>query len=267
VTTGDVSDDEMPNFPWSDRRDASWIEDAALASLLARTELPTDSGAGLRSLAEVLAVLGAPADSEELAGEAAAMTAFRHQFGAPARQPRRSRRRRPALVASLLSARTVAVAAIAAACVGAAATSAAFAGALPDPLQQFAHQIFGAPAAHEDKASAAHPSASSTPAGPNARGSAAFGLCSAYKRATAHGTPAQRAVAFHNLVKAAGGAGKVAAFCAAAPQPVASPPPHPTGPPSTHPTGQPSPHPTGPPSTHPTGPPSPHPTGPPSKHR
>jgi len=257
----------MPNFPWSDHRDASWIEDAALASLLARTDLPSDSRAGLQSLAEVLAALGAPAEREELAGEAAAMTEFREQFGAPAHQPRRSRRRRPTLVASLLSARTVAVAAIAAACVGAAATSAAFAGALPDPLQQVAHQIFGAPAAHEDKASAAHPSMSATPVGPNVGSNAAFGLCTAYKRARAHGTAAQKAVAFRNLVKAAGGAGNVAAFCAAVPHPGASPSPHPTGPPSTHPTGPPSTHPTGPPSPHPTRPPSPHPTGPPTKHR
>jgi hypothetical protein len=249
----------MPNFSWPDRWDASWIEDAALAALLAGTELPPDTGAGLQPVADVLAALGAPAGSDELAGEAVAMAEFRHRFGVPVPPHRRSRRRRPTLLTSLLSAKAAAVAAIAAVGVGAAVTTAAFAGALPDPLQQFAHQAFGAPAAHQDKASAAHPSGSATPVGPNARSHAAFGLCTAYKHATAHGTAAQKAVAFRNLVKAAGGAGNVAAFCAAVPHPGASSSPHPTGPPSAHPTG--------PPSTHPTGPPSSHPTGPPSSHR
>ncbi len=32
-------------------------------------------------------------------------------------------------------------------------------------------------------------------------------LCTAYQHAAAHGTAAQKAVAFRNLVKAAGGAG------------------------------------------------------------
>ena len=253
----------MPNFPWPDRWDASWIEDAALAALLAGTDLPPDSGAGLQLVADVLAALGAPAGSDELAGEAVAMTEFRHRLGVPARPYRRSPRRRPTLLTSLLRARAAAVVAIAAVGLGAATTAAAFAGALPDPLQQFAHQAFGAPAAHQDKASAAHPAESATPVGPNARSQAAFGLCTAYKHATAHGTAAQKAVAFRNLVRAAGGAGNVAAFCAAVPRPGGSPSPHPTGPTSAHPTGPPSPHPTGPPSPHPTGRPSTHRTGPP----
>ena len=254
----------MPNFPWPDRWDASWIKDAAPAALLAGTEMPPDSGPGLQPVADVLAALGAPAGSDELAGEAVAMTEFRHRFGVPAPTPCRSRRRRPTLLTSLLSAKAAAVAAIAAVGVGAAATTAAFAGALPGPLQQFAHQTFGAPAAHQDKAPPAGPAASATPVGPNAHSHAAFGLCTAFKRATAHGSAAQKAVAFRNLVKAAGGADNVAAFCAAVPHPGASPSPQP---PPTHPTGPPSPHPTGPPSTHPTGPPSTHPTGPPSTHR
>jgi hypothetical protein len=256
----------MPNFPWPDRWSASQTGDAALAALLAGTEMPADSRAGLQPVADVLAALRAPANSDEFAGEAVAMAEFRNQFGSSALSHCRSRRRRPTLLTSLLSAKAAAVAAIAAVGLGAAATTAAFAGALPDPLQKFAHQTIGAPAA-DHKAPAARPAGGATPVGPNAHRHAAFGLCTAYKHATAHGTAAQKAIAFRNLVKAAGGAGNVAAFCAAVPHPGASPSPHPTGPPSTHPTGPPSTHPTGPPSTHPTGPPSTHPTGPPSTRR
>ena len=249
----------MPNFPWPDRRDASWIEDAALAALLAGTELPPDAGAGLQPVADVLAALGAQPGGDELAGETVAMAEFRHRFGVPAPPPHLSRRpRRPTLLTSLLSAKAAAAAAIAAVSLGA-ATTAAFAGALPDPLQQFAHHAIGAPAAHQRQPAAAHPAGSATPVGPNASSNAAFGLCTAFKHATAHGTAAQKAVAFRNLVKAARGADNVAAFCAAVPHPGASPSPHPTGPPSTHPTGPPSAHPNGPPSGHPTGPPSTHP--------
>ena len=258
MTRRDVSDGDMPNFPWPNRRDASWIDDAALAALLAGTELPPDGGAELRPVADVVAALKAPPGSDELAGEGVAMAEFSHRFGSSVLPHCRSRRRRPTLVTSLLSAKAAAVAAIAAVAVGAAATTAAFAGVLPDPLQQFAHQTFGAPAAHQDKAPAAHPAGSATPVGPNAHSQAAFGLCTAYKQATANGTAEQKAVAFRNLVKAAGGAANVAAFCAAVPNPGASSSPHPTGPPSTQPTGPPSTHPTGPPSTHPTGPPSTH---------
>jgi hypothetical protein len=253
----------MPNFPWPDRWSASPAEDAALAALLAGTELPADSGTGLQPSADVLAALVAPASTDELAGEAVAMAEFRHQFGSSDLSHCRSRRRRPTLLTSLLSAKAAAVAAIAAVGVGAAATTAAFAGALPDSLQNFAHHTIGAPAANQGKAPSARPTGSATPVGPNASGNAAFGLCTAYKHATEHGTAAQKAIAFRNLVKAAGGAGNVAAFCAAVPHP-GSPSPHPTGQPSTHPTGPPSPHPTGQPSTHPTGAPSPHPTGRPS---
>jgi hypothetical protein len=255
----------MPNFPWPDRWSASSVEDAVLSALLAGTEIPADSGAGLKPVADVLDALKAPTGTDEFAGETVAMAEFHHWFGLSAPPNCRSRRRRPTLITSLLSAKAAAVAAIAAVGVGT-ATAAAFAGALPGPVQNFAHQTIGAPAAHQDKGSAARPSGSATPVGPNASSDAAFGLCTAYKHATEHGTAAQKAIAFRNLVKAAGGAGNVAAFCAAVPHPGTSPSPHPTGPPSTHPTGPPSTHPTGPPSPHPSGPPSPHPTGPPSTH-
>lgn len=262
----DVSCSDMPNFPWPARRDVSGIQDAALSALLAGAELPADAAAPLQHVADVLAALRAAPASGELAGAAAALAEFRHRVGVPD-QPHRSRRRRPTLLTSLLSAKAAAAAAIAVASLGGAAT-AAFAGALPAPAQRLAHDTIGAPAArgsHHDSPDAAR---SGTPAGPNAAGPAAYGLCTAYAHATKHGSAAQKAVAFRNLVKAAGGAAKVAGYCAAVPHPGASqsPSPHPTGSPASHPAGKPASHPTGSPASPPTGSPTSHPTGPPASH-
>jgi hypothetical protein len=56
------------------------------------------------------------------------------------------------------------------------------------------------------------------PVGPDPAGPAAHSLCTAYSHAEAHGS-AQLAVAFMKLAAAAGGGGKVAAYCASAPRP------------------------------------------------
>jgi hypothetical protein len=164
------------------------------------------------------------------------------------------------LLSPLLSARAAAAAAVAALGIGGFAT-AAFAGALPAPVQQFAHHTIGAPAAH---ATAARTHDSPSPAGPGATGHPAYGLCTAWAHAKKNGTAKQKAVAFRNLAAAAGGAGNVAAFCAAVPNPgaLSSHASHPTGPPTSHPTGPPTSHPTGPPTSHPT----PHATGQRSSH-
>jgi hypothetical protein len=74
------------------------------------------------------------------------------------------------------------------------------------------------------------------PAGAGPSGPAAHGLCSAYARAEAHGSAAQRDVAFRKLVAAAGGAGKVAAYCATVRGPSAGP----TGLATGRPTARPS---------------------------
>ncbi|HEV2239539.1 MAG TPA: hypothetical protein VGR98_00730 [Streptosporangiaceae bacterium] len=266
----------MPSYPWSASRDGSGFEDTALAALLAGSELPPGAAARLQPVADVLAALNASPASEEMAGLAAAQAEFRRTVARPARahRPRRARR---AVLGSLLGAKLAAAAAIAVVGLGGVAT-ASYAGALPGSWQQFAHRMIGAPAPHRADSGA--------PADPHA----AYRLCTAYLHATA-GSAAQRAAAFRSLVRAAGGAGHVTAFCAAAPRPGSSPPlpyrspqpqgrrtgrpsPHPTGPPagrpSPHPTGppagRPSPHPTGRPSPHPTRRPSPHPTGRPSPH-
>jgi hypothetical protein len=250
----------MPNLWWLSSQDAPEIEDASLTALLAGAEPADGLAPGLRPLADGLASLTARPASDELAGEAAALAEFYHRVGVPVPVSRSPHRRHP-LLTSLLSARAAAAAAVAALSLGGFAT-AAFAGALPTPAQQFAHHTFGAPASGGSQPTGTHPSAAATPAGPDVTGPAAFGLCTAWAHAKAHGTPSQQAEAFRNLAAAAGGTSNVTAYCAAVPHPgpSSSHSPHPTGPPSSHPTGPPASHPTGPPATHPTGPPATHPT-------
>jgi hypothetical protein len=244
----------MPNFPWSGRREAASLSDTALAALLAGADLPAGAPAELRVVAETLAALtGSPA-GDELAGEAVALAAFRDRLGVPSPVP--LRRRRPPLLAPVLSAKAAAVA-VTVLGLGSLAT-AAYAGALPAPAQQFAHSVIGAPAAHPT--ATGHPAGNSSPVGPGATGHLAYGLCTAWSHAKAHGTRKQQAVAFRNLATAAGGAANVAAFCSAVPHPGITS--HPTGKPTahptpSHPTGKPTAHPT---PSHPTGKPTPHPT-------
>jgi hypothetical protein len=246
----------MPNFPSPGRRDVSAISDTSLAALLAGAEWPTGSPPELRPVAEALAALTAAPTGDELTGEAEALAVFRERLGVPS--PTRRRRRRPTLLSPLLSFRAAAAAAVAALGIGGFAT-AAFTGSLPAPVQQFAHHTIGAPAAH-DAAARTHDSPS--PVGPDATGHAAYGLCNAWAHAKEHGTARQKAVAFRNLAKAAGGAGNVAAYCGTVPHPGASHAQS-TGKPSSHPTsqgngnGKPSTHPT---PAHPTGKPTSHPT-------
>lgn len=266
MTDSDAPHCDMPSFLWPDRRDASWIEDASVTALLAGTKLPASAPAELEAVADVLAALRAQPERDEMAGEALAMAAFRDQFDEPARAPRRSHRRRPILRTSPLGAKAAAAAAIAVVSLGAAATTAAFAGVLPDALQQFAHRTIGAPAVHHGKPTAAHLARRTAPVAPSARRHAAFGLCTAYEHAVVHGRAAHKAVAFRNLVRAAGGAQKVHAFCAAVPHPgtprsahadrAAHRGPHRAG--HTHPGRHPGRHPTVPPRRYHTMPPTPH---------
>ncbi|HEY5989562.1 MAG TPA: hypothetical protein VIV12_24760, partial [Streptosporangiaceae bacterium] len=197
----------MPNFPWRARRGGSAIEDTSLAALLTGTELPADAAAGLQPVADVLAALRAGPASDELAGEAAALAEFRRRIGVSI-HPRGSRRRRPILLSTLLTAKGAAAAAIAAVSLSGAAAAAT--GNLPATLQTFAHNTVGAPAPPSSHASGSHGS----PVGPDATGPAKHGLCTAYEHAKTHGSAAfKNSVAFKNLVRAAGGADNVDAFC------------------------------------------------------
>jgi hypothetical protein len=254
VTGHGVPHGDMPNFPWSGRREAASLSDAALAALLAGADLPAEAPAELREVAEALAALTSGPAGDELAGEAVALAAFRDRLGVPG--PVTRRRRRPPLLAPVLSAKAAAVA-VTVLGLGGLAT-AAYAGALPGPAQQFAHSVIGAPAAHP--AATDRPGGNSSPVGPNANGHPAYGLCTAWSHAKAHGTHKQQAIAFRNLAAAAGGAANVTVFCAAVPHPGSTG--HPNGGPTAHPTPS---HPTGRPAahpapSHPTGQPTPHPT-------
>jgi hypothetical protein len=260
----------MPYFPRSIPPDAPVIGDASLEALLRGAELPAGSAPELRSLAEALAALTAGPASDELAGEAAALVAFRDRPGtfhsARRRHPaRRRRHRRAASRFRLLPARTAAAAAAAALAGLGGITTAAYAGALPAAVQRVAHDVIGAPAA------SATPATRRAPVGPDAAGRPAYGLCTAWAHAKAHGIRKQQAVAFRNLAAAAGGASKVTAYCAAIAHRRASPPrrAHPASAPhsSGKPSGLPAPHSSGKPSSVPAPHSSGKPSGVPAPHR
>ena len=264
----DVSDADMPNIPGSPRADVPELPDGALDALLTGDLVTDEACAGLQPAAALLAALNAAPQDGELAGHARALAEFRRRGGMPV-HARRSARRRRRLLTSLLTAKAAAAAAVAATALGGVA-AAAYTGTLPAPAQQFAHGMIGAPSPQPShRPGTPQPShrpgtPQATPArtdavGPEATGPAAFGLCTAYAHAKAHGTASQKAVAFRNLAAAAGGAAKIAAYCTAVPHPGNSQPSQPASA-TTHPAGHPTPHPTGKPSSHPT----PHPPGRPS---
>ena len=267
----DVSDADMPNIPGSPRADVPELPDGALEALLTGDLITDEASAGLQPAAALLAALNAAPQDDELAGHARVLAEFRRRGGMPV-HARRSARRRSRLLTVLLTAKAAAAAAAAAVALGGVA-AAAYTGTLPAPAQQFAHGVIGAPSSQPSHRPATpqpsyRPGAPrATPArtdavGPDATGPAAFGLCTAYAHAKAHGTASQKAVAFRNLAAAAGGAAKIAAYCAAVPHPgsaqsgqPAPAPARPAGPPASHPAGkpssQPAPHPAGRPSTAP----------------
>jgi hypothetical protein len=266
----DVSDADMPNIPGSQRADVPELPDGALDALLTGDLVTDEACAGLQPAAALLAALNAAPQDGELAGHARALAEFRHRGGMPV-HARRSARRRARLLTSLTAKIAAAAAAAAAVALGGVA-AAAYTSTLPAPAQQFAHSVIGAPQpghrpgtpqpSHRPGTPQATP-ARTDARGPDAAGPAAFGLCTAYAHAKAHGTASQKAMAFRNLAAAAGGAAKIAAYCATVPHPGSSQSSQPA-PDRTHPGGRPASHPTGKPSSqatrHPAGRPSSAPT-------
>ena len=215
MTDHGVSDSDMPNFPWQTRPEVR-----ALDALLSGTYKPEEALAGLRPVAEVLVALQAPADRREVARWAESLIAYREVAGMPRRpnrsrprRPSRSRPRRPRLIAATVGARLAAAAGVVVVAVLGSGIAAAYTGSLPVALQKIAHVTIAAPGVRESRAASA-PKGAGHPEGPSASGSAAYGLCNAYQHAEEHGNASQRAVAFRNLVDAAGGAGQVTAYCA-----------------------------------------------------
>jgi hypothetical protein len=261
MTGHGVSDDDMPDFPWHSQGDVPPIEDEALEALLAQDQRPDEASPGLQSAAEVLAALRAAVEDSELAGWNQALAEFRGTSGV-SHTSRRAHQRRPTLIGSLLTAKFAAAAAAAAIAAVGSGVAAAYTGVLPARLQEFARKTIAAPAAN----ASASAGPTSSPAGPDAKGPAAYGLCTAYRHAEAHGNASQRAVAFRNLAAAAGGAGKITAYCATVPHPGASPSAAPTSTPTpaAHRTGRPSTLPTQAEKSHPGGKPTSPPAGKPS---
>jgi hypothetical protein len=160
----------MPNLPWPTRsRGEPVTGDPSLAGLLAWAEFPAGSEPELKPVAEVLAALTAGPSGDELAGEAAALAAYRNRGSVP-RPATRARRCRRRPLFPFPSVRVAAAVAGAAAVlsVGAFAT-AAYTQVLPAPVQRLAHAIIGAPGA------GGGPATGPSPAGSGATGRDATG--------------------------------------------------------------------------------------------
>lgn len=207
----------MPISLRPDRDDVPPLGDPAFDALLARQLRPEEAVASLRPLVESFAALYAAQVSSGPAAAANALSAFRGLAGQGRGHtgPRRARvsgagpRRNGHLLRSRLAGVRLAVAAAAVALTAGSAV-AAYAGALPAPLQRLAHAVIGAPPA----ARGAPRPDPGRPAAPPAAGNAAYGLCRAYERALAHGHPGHNPVTFRRLAAAAGGAARVTAYCA-----------------------------------------------------
>ena len=159
----------MPNLPWPRHRDEPVTGDPSLAELLAWAEFPPGPAPEMRPVAEVLAALTAGPADDELAGEAAALAAYRSRGSVP-RPATRARRRRRRPLFPFLSARAAATVAAAAAVLSFSGfATAAYTQVLPAPLQRLAHVIIGAPAAGSGPATGPSPAGSGT-TGPGATG-------------------------------------------------------------------------------------------------
>lgn len=252
----DASPVEMPRFPFP-RRPAPELDEPLLDALLSGRPLPLHAPEQAHTVAGMLASMADPAGPGALAGEAAARSAFARAASPAGIQPAgirkadgRARRRSPRLRPASLPARIAAALIVASAGLGGAAV-AAYAQVLPGPVQELAHRVIGAPAP-------AHAASTGHPASPAPPQPAATGLCEAYQRARVHGSPAVLAVLSGKLARAAGGAGKIGGYCAAAERPGAAPgsggvysrgmTTSPGSPAKAHP--QPTPHPR--PTPHPT---------------
>ncbi len=208
--------------------------DPSLAALLAGADFPPGSTPEMRPVAEVLAALTAGPADDELAGEAAALAAYRNQGSVPRPATRAHRRRRRPLL-PLLSARAAAtVAAAAAVLIFSAFATAAYTQVLPAPVQRLAHAIIGAPAAGGGPGTGPSPAGSGT-VGPGATGSGGTGRAGGTPTGQAHPSPTPHATGQPSTQPTPQGSG----------EPSTGPTPHDSGTPSpTKSKGKPSSHPT-----------------------
>ena len=159
---------------------------------------------------ELLAALTAEPRAHELEGLAEPLTAFRATFAAP--KPVPAAARKALVLTGLLSARAAAAAGGVA--LGLAATAMAVAVSLPandtDRASVLPAATTAAPQATTEREGV----------GPDATGPAAHGLCTAWSNHQRNGDEAPMdSPPMRNLAEAAGGEGKIAAYCAAVPHP------------------------------------------------
>ena len=174
----------MPNFPWPTHGDEPVTGDPSLAELLAWAEFTPSSVPEMKPVGEVLAALTAGPADDELAGEAAALAAYRNRGGVPRPATRAHRRTRRPLLSFPLSRAAASVAAAVVISFSAFA-AAAYTQVLPAPVQQLAHVIIGAPGA-----GGGGPARGPSPAGSGASGPGATGPGGAGR---AGGTPTGKA--------------------------------------------------------------------------
>jgi hypothetical protein len=173
---------------------------------LDQSVLPSDSPEAMRDL---LSALTAEARADELRGMAEPLALYRSTTG-------RARvdtipERRPAMFPRLIGARGGA--AVAGVVIGLGATSLVAYAA----MWQSARPDVVVPAVATPS-----PKPTDRGVGPDATGPAAFGLCNAWANHQKHDDAVDRAedsVAMRNLAAAAGGEGKIAAYCASIPHP------------------------------------------------
>jgi hypothetical protein len=193
------------------------VDDVLPESLTAGDEQPA-------ALLPLLRAMAAGPRPHELSGFDEPLASFRAAF--PSTRPAARKIWRPAMLSTLLGAKLGATVTGVAVALGGTAV-AAYTGALPTGAQNAAHTTIGAPAATPKPTATPKPSTTHEPVGPDATGPAAFGLCNAWshhqgKTPEAGDEPGEKAgdsVAFRNLAKAAGGEGKIAAYCAKIPHP------------------------------------------------
>jgi len=139
-----ASSGEMARFPRSNRPSRE-RDEPVLDMILDRVPPPPETPPQMAALPPLLADLSGPAEPGELAMQAAVLSRFRSRVRPAGTAPpaRRKPLRRLAPHGPRLAAGLVVAA------VGLGGTAAAYAGALPGPLQDFAHRMIDAPAASD----------------------------------------------------------------------------------------------------------------------
>jgi hypothetical protein len=187
------------------RADPLALDDDSADRLLAGRLDPADAPPGYAEAAAVMAAATAPATHDELDGVELSLNAFRAAQTAPPSSPRR-----PHMLVKLLTVKAVAAAFTGVLVVGGVAAAAT--GTLPEAAQRMAHRVVSAAPAPAGEDHAQGPGDAAK--GPDVTGAAEAGLCNAYMagKGGANGGRSD-SVAFQALVRAAGGADKVADYC------------------------------------------------------